>query len=229
MPHSFHIDIVALRAVACAASGEETRYYLKGVFVEFGPDGILMTATDGAKLIHLRQPYQDDTGANVDLTPAAPLPGVIIPSDLIAKLKIRIKTLTLAKLTIDGLKLTFEYCGDVIGGTAIDGTYPNYRAVMPRDVSGESAQFDAAQLAAFTKARGELGLKKGVAGRFPVWHNGGNPALVDFAHGTGFTAIGVLMPVRSKAELAPAMSLAALAASPLWFRETGASATEAAA
>lgn len=211
MSYSFQIDVTALRATACAASSEETRYYLKGVYVEFGPDAILMTATDGAKLIHMRQPYQDG-----DTPPAASLPGVLIPSDLIAKLKIKIKSLTHATLTVDGGRLTFDYCGETIGGGAIDGTYPNYRAIMPRDMSGEAAQFDAAQLAVFAKARGELGVKKGTAGRFPVWHNGDNPAFVDFAHGTGFTAIGVLMPVRNKAERDTAMHLAAIAASPLW-------------
>jgi len=157
-----------------------------------------MAATDGHRMIVLRQPYGEHaaTGAHAS---------VIVPRDLVAKLKInpRMKTLDETTLTIaDDGKLTFEHAGESFGGSRIDGAFPDYRRVVPQDLNGEAAQYNPAYLADFAKARVELGAnptKKG--GVDPVVrYNGEGPAVVDFAYGTGFQAIGVLMPIRDRTE-----------------------------
>ena len=51
------LNIRALRAVLVAVSTEETRYYLNGINLEFTPDGVIMAATDGHRMIVLRQAY----------------------------------------------------------------------------------------------------------------------------------------------------------------------------
>jgi len=188
------LNIRALRAVLVAVSTEETRYYLNGINLEFTPDGVVMAATDGHRMIVLRQPYGEHaaTGAHAS---------VIVPRDLVAKLKVKLRTLDETTLTIaDDGKLTFEHAGEMFGGARVDGTFPNYRQVMPKDLNGVAAQYNPQYLADFAKARVELGAeptKKG--GASPVVHyNGDSPAVVDFAHGTGFQAIGVLMPIRDR-------------------------------
>jgi DNA polymerase-3 subunit beta len=188
------LNIRALRATLVAVSTEETRYYLNGINLEFTPDGVVMAATDGHRMIILRQPYGEHaaTGAHAS---------VIVPRDLVAKLKInpRMKTLDTTDLTIgDDGKLTFEHAGESFGGSRVDGTFPDYRRVVPQDLDGKPAQYNPAYLADFAKARVELGAeptKKGGASPV-VRYNGGSPAVVDFAYGTGFQAIGVLMPIR---------------------------------
>jgi hypothetical protein len=186
------LNIRALRAVLIPVSTEETRYYLNGINLEFTPDGVTMAATDGHRMIILRQPYGEHaaTGAHAS---------VIVPRDLVAKLKIKLKTLDETTLTIgDDGKLLFEHAGESYGGSRVDGTFPDYRRVVPQDLDGKPAQYDPIYLADFAKARKELGGDRTTSPI--VRYNGENPAVVDFAYGTGFQAIGVLMPIRDRTD-----------------------------
>jgi hypothetical protein len=70
--------------------------------------------------------------------------------------------------------------------------------VVPQDLTGEAAQYDPIYLADFAKARKELGGDRTTSPI--VRYNGGSPAVVDFAYGTGFQAIGVLMPIRDRTD-----------------------------
>jgi DNA polymerase III sliding clamp (beta) subunit (PCNA family) len=129
------LNIRALRAVLVAVSTEETRYYLNGVNLEFTPDGVVMAATDGHRMIVLRQPYGEHyaTGAHAS---------VIVPRDLVAKLKVKLRTLDETTLTIgDDGKLTFEHAGEMFGGSRVDGNFPDYRRVVPQDLDGKPAQW----------------------------------------------------------------------------------------
>jgi DNA polymerase-3 subunit beta len=185
------LSIRALRAVLVAVSSEETRYYMNGINLEFTPDGVVMCATDGHRMIVLRQPY-DEHGAT------AAHASVIVPRDLVAKLKIKLKTLDTTDLTIaDDGRLTFEHAGESFGGARVDGTFPDYRRVVPQDLDGKPAQYNPAYLADFAKARKELGGDVGKnSGTGPVVrYNGEEPAIVDFAWDTGFEAVGVIMPL----------------------------------
>ena len=186
------LNIRALRAVLVAVSTEETRYYLNGINLEFTPDGVIMAATDGHRMIVLRQPYGEHaaTGAHAS---------VIVPRDLVAKLKIKLKTLDETTLTIgDDGRLLFEHAGEMFGGSRVDGTFPDYRRVVPQDLDGKPAQYNPAYLADFAKARKELGGDRTTSPI--VRYNGGSPAVVDFAYGTSFQAIGVLMPIRDRTD-----------------------------
>lgn len=188
------LNIRALRATLVAVSTEETRYYLNGINLEFTPDGVVMAATDGHRMIVLRQPYGEHAATAAHAS-------VIVPRDLVAKLKInpRMKTLDTTTLTIgDDGRLTFEHAGESFGGARIDGTFPDYRRVVPQDLDGKPAQYNPAYLADFAKARKELGGDRTTSPI--VRYNGGSPAVVDFAWGTGFQAIGVLMPIRDRTE-----------------------------
>jgi DNA polymerase III sliding clamp (beta) subunit (PCNA family) len=188
------LNIRALRAVLVAVSTEETRYYLNGINLEFTPDGVIMAATDGHRMIILRQPYGEHgaTGAHAS---------VIVPRDLVAKLKIKLKTLDETTLTIsDDGRLTFEHAGESFGGSRVDGAFPDYRRVVPQDLDGKPAQYNPQYLADFAKARQELTgskLDKDGKGSPIVRYNGLNPAIVDFAWDTGFQAFGVIMPLRT--------------------------------
>ena len=117
------LNIRALRAVLVAVSTEETRYYLNGINLEFTPDGVIMAATDGHRMIVLRQPYGEHaaTGAHAS---------VIVPRDLVAKLKInpRMKTLDTTDLTIgDDGRLTFEHAGEMFGKKKKSGCWKKSR------------------------------------------------------------------------------------------------------
>ena len=190
------LNIRALRAVLVAVSTEETRYYLNGINLEFTPDGVVMCATDGHRMIVLRQPYGEHAATAAHAS-------VIVPRDLVAKLKVRNKVVEETDLTIaDDGRLTFEHAGEMFGGARVDGTFPDYRRVMPTDLDGKPAQYNPLYLADFAKARKELGGDPGKnGGTGPVVrYNGEGPAVVDFAYETGFQAIGVLMPIRDRTD-----------------------------
>jgi DNA polymerase-3 subunit beta len=157
---------------------------------------------------------------------------VIVPRDLVAKLKVKHKTLDETTLTIgDDGKLLFEHAGESYGGARVDGTFPDYRRVVPQDLDGKPAQYNPAYLADFAKARVELGAeptKKG--GASPVVHyNGGSPAVVDFAYNTGFQAIGVIMPLRVPTTMVATPHTWASAPAAAWPADTAPAATDAAA
>ena len=68
------VNARALKAAAMCASNEETRFYLKGVFVETTPAGVTLTATDGHRLVAMNHgPAVDaphDASAPANFNPA---------------------------------------------------------------------------------------------------------------------------------------------------------------
>jgi DNA polymerase-3 subunit beta len=189
-----------LKAAACCASSDDTRYYLNGVHVEPRAGEVRFCATDGHKLIVLRQLGEFEAGE-----------AFIVPLELIAQLKVN-KRLPDCKLELatgndDGIK---RVTVTVLGGTqftapAVDGTFPDYDRVIPSTVSGKVAQFNALEnVAPFQKAAKLLG---GIGACAAISHNGGGPALVRF--GDLEQGFGVIMPLRTDD---------VLEAPPTWFR-----------
>ena len=179
------INLNTLKAVAHAVGKEETRYYLTGVNLEAGKDGFTMVATNGHFLLCAFQPYGEHM-------PQDHMESIIIPAGLIAKLKVKRNADPWAELTINGLDLSFEYRGETFGGKAIDGTFPGWRNVVPREVSGETAQFNGDYVATMQKAG--IMLSDSEKSTPHIHHNGESPSLVTFGPGKFF---GVLMPIRS--------------------------------
>lgn len=198
------IDLRALHAVACAASTDDTWYYLIGVLLEFGPTHVRMTAIDGHMLITLRQPYAD--GMPRPDADALPAP-VIVPADLIKRIQLpRSAPHDFVTLAVDGPRITFDCHGATHGGTAVDGSFPDYRRILPAKVSGEIATYDVLLLVRFAQARSllQVNVKRkrsegSTAGHVVIAHNGYGAAAVDFAYGTGYEAVGVVLPTRANA------------------------------
>jgi len=184
----FTIDIRALKASAIACGKEETRYYLKGVCIEHAEDGPIFVATDGHRLICTRHDWID---AKVEqFNP------VIIPMDLIKRIKIN-KKIDLAEITLEksgnARMIKITYCGAMYAEGEIVGTFPNWRAVMPREHSGEFALYNADYVCAFKDAIKLLG----GSGEPLIRHNGGNPAFVNFGGiEAKLQSFGVIMPMR---------------------------------
>lgn len=218
--YTITINARALKAVAMCASSEETRYYLRGVFIEANQSGVTMTATDGHRLAALNHSlHTDDWNA-----PQAP--AVIVPLHLIDKLKIGKRAPDYATLTIEPssfpaphpAKLTLSFDGLSVTSDAVDGTYPNARHIVRGAFSsqdrGKLAHFNPAYVAAFGKMK-EL-LTGGKPAVLQVYHNGDSPAVVDFLGveetAEGLRGFGVLMPCRSTDGV-----LNILAAPPSWY------------
>jgi DNA polymerase-3 subunit beta len=175
MSFTIQIPVDILKAAALCASTDHHRYYINGVFVD--PRGYLV-ATDGHRLF----------AAQLELgSEPIPADGVIIPNAAIKKALTGIKP----GRGFDGvlIELTADRLGDTIY-QPVDGTYPDWKRVVPTEASGVIAQFNPAYVGDFGKAAKILGDKKGAP---TFWHNGDGPAGVEFTRDGCF---GVLIPMR---------------------------------
>jgi DNA polymerase-3 subunit beta len=194
---SFDFDIRALKATAIAASTEQTRYYLNGVCIEHSPNGPIFIATDGHRMIAARHDWQGDA-------PAAFAP-VIVPLELLKRIKISRKASDFATITLTGeggdRKVAIDYAGATVAANEIDGCFPDWRRVIPQnEPSGVACQFQAQYLDAFRDAMAILAGGKSDA-QPNIAHNGMDPALVDLGDAGAVQAFGVLMPYRIKRDL----------------------------
>lgn len=172
------INLRALKAVSLAASIEETRYYLKGVHVEVQGNNLTMVATNGHLLMGMQFP-----------TDAAPC-NIIVPLDLIRRIKL-VRKIDEAELEIDGTQITIKYAGGVYGAAVVDGSFPDWRRICPKEISGEVAQFDVRYFETFYDAAKLM--HPGEKPCIVVGHNGNSPALIHWYP----DALGVLMPIRN--------------------------------
>jgi DNA polymerase-3 subunit beta len=186
MTTTITVNADMLRAALLCTSAEETRYYLNGVFVD--PAGKLVS-TDGHRMfvgaIDLASDNTDDNPAPGSFT------GWIICRDVL-------------KRALAGHKLpTITIAPDRVGDIAckpIDGTFPDWRRVVPSEITGTVAQFNPAYVADMGKiglllqGKPRRGYSSGTALSAHIHHNGEGPAGVTFPGVED--AYAVLMPIR---------------------------------
>ena len=133
LPHRFHLSALALRGLIdrtrFAISTEETRYYLNGIFLHAadGADGRVLraVATDGHRLARVEEPLPEGAGS---------MPGVIVPRKTVAELR---KLLDEAsgdvECALSDTRIQFTVGNVQLTSKLIDGTFPEYERVIPRD------------------------------------------------------------------------------------------------
>jgi len=179
-----NIDLNLVKAAAVCTSKEEYRYYLNGVFITSDGEALVSVATDGHRLAAFRHNVSQD----------APLEsfGVIVPLAIINGLKIARGDSTATLSHVEGLKWSIAHNGQSITFDAVDGTFPDWRRVVPKETSGEVGQFNPSYIGDFAKMAKILGGKKDTPVR--IAHNGEGPSLVSF--GDEIDGIAVIMPIR---------------------------------
>lgn len=208
-------------AVLNFISDEETRYYLNGVHVEPAPeghDGALLVATNGHMLAAVLDPEAETHGRSW-ICPVSRRVAKLIQSRVID----RIPGLTASHIHFRGAAVYVTSADSSPGendpaeiGPAhllaeyappIDGTFPDWRRIVPRATSAEPAGLapaclDAVKLAKFVKAATQIALAED---RCPdprclririLPTSDGGPLIIDIGEPTFF---GVLMPMRSPA------------------------------
>ena len=133
LPHRFQLSGLALRGLIdrtrFAISTEETRYYLNGIYlhaVESGGVHVLRAvATDGHRLARVEEPIPDG---------AAGMPGVIIPRKTVAELrKLLDEESGEVEIGLSDTRIQFKAGPITLTSKLIDGTFPEYERVIPRD------------------------------------------------------------------------------------------------
>lgn len=117
----------ALDNVAFAISNEETRYYLNGVYMEVRDGNLVFVATDGHRLC--KQVLTAPEGAEG-------MPGAILPKKLVytlQKLWDKKNTPDSVSLSVEQSRVRIQFGNVTITSKAIDGTFPDYQRVIPRN------------------------------------------------------------------------------------------------
>ena len=202
-----------IEAAMCAVSKEETRYYLKGVFLDArgfiaatnGHMAFAARCSDAYKLNDCRPAYDSHAHA---------LPGVIVPDTAITQ---AIKAAGRSK------GLTMEFSRDTLGQwwivygnarvnfTPVDGTFPDWQRVIPCApetlTPGHYNPLYIGKLGDMAKALRDG--KKDSVSTFRLHQDGNNPALVTFTRyrdkstdtkGPRADCCAVLMPMRTDAD-----------------------------
>jgi hypothetical protein len=197
------INVRALKAAAVACGKEESRYYLRGVYVHTVGEATRYAATDGHRLIVLRDHVSADTSHEAGFVEA--IPGVIVPIEIIKTLKIDKET-DYADFLIDdenviGGTFHVKQLKIIVGGNLVGATFPDYSRIVPRGPFKTTipvGQFKAQYLADFEKA-GAI-IERGSSKTAIISHNGlHNPAYVDFLPPlASIEGFGVIMPIKAE-------------------------------
>jgi DNA polymerase-3 subunit beta len=133
LPHKFNLPAQTLRALIdrtrFAISTEETRYYLNGIYLHAtevdGTPVLRAVATDGHRLARVEEPLPQG---------AAGMPGVIVPRKTVNELR---KLLDEAsgdvEIALSDTRIQFRVGPVLLTSKLIDGTFPEYERVIPRD------------------------------------------------------------------------------------------------
>lgn len=188
-----------LRAVLRFAAKNDVRHYLNGVLVECHRNVAYLVATNGHFLgICRTERAEDDCGTGA----------VILPREVLERIKsgkrlaADVVTLTVEQPDSGASRFTLADAIEAteISGQTIDGSFPDWRRVIPDKVSGEAAQYSAEYLALMVKAAADLGYK-GAGNGYSIGQNGLDSAIVEFQCWPHFLA--VIMPVRDEAPTMP--------------------------
>ena len=133
LSHRFALSAQQLRGIVdrtrFAVSTEETRYYLNGIFFHAGEAGdepfLRAVATDGHRLARVEEKLPDG---------AEGMPGIIVPRKTVNELR---KLLDEVSGNVDvGLsdtRIQFHLDNVILTSKLIDGTFPDYDRVIPRE------------------------------------------------------------------------------------------------
>lgn len=124
--YAYHLDQGVfkemLRKTSYAASTDETRYVLNGVLLNFKGNKLAMVATDGRRLALVEQEVEFPKEAETS---------IIVPTKAVNELLHNLGDEGELKIRATAAQIMFEF-GDVqICSKLIEGTYPNFRQVIP--------------------------------------------------------------------------------------------------
>ena len=133
LPYRFTISSLALRGLIdrtrFAISTEETRYYLNGIYLHSAEGAIgrvlRAVATDGHRLARVEEPAPEGADG---------MPGVIVPRKTVGELrKLLDEESGDVEVGLSDTRIQFKSGSVTLTSKLIDGTFPEYERVIPRD------------------------------------------------------------------------------------------------
>ncbi|MHA3960286.1 DNA polymerase III subunit beta [Synechococcus sp. LTW-G] len=127
--------IKGLRATLFASSGDEAKQLLTGVHLGLDQSGLECAATDGHRLAVLRLQNASSSEAELDVT---------VPARSLRELERLLSSRggsDAVSLFCDRGQVVFQWADQVLTSRSLDGTYPNYRQLIPESF-GRQLQVD---------------------------------------------------------------------------------------
>lgn len=149
---TYEINIKTLRALLPLAGGRDVRFYLNGVMVEVRQTQTRYVATTGSVMGVYDESRENDTPEPLQ---------VVIPRDVVKQLKPNKKMMFGALvLNEDGTARILNPASEQdIGFKPIDGVFPDYQRVVPKEVDGTAGNYDFELLYLFVEVNKLLGAK----------------------------------------------------------------------
>ena len=133
LPHRFSLPADRLRGLIdrtrFAISTEETRYYLNGIYLHVTEsEGVKVmrgVATDGHRLARVEEELPEGAGS---------MPGVIVPRKTVVELRKLLEEMGgNVEIALSDTRIQFSVGPVRLTSKLIDGTFPEYERVIPRD------------------------------------------------------------------------------------------------
>ncbi|MDP3143448.1 MAG: DNA polymerase III subunit beta [Candidatus Omnitrophota bacterium] len=132
-----------LDLTAFAVSHEETRYILNGILVEVKENNLKLVATDGRRLAMAERKIATTSKKEFS---------VIIPIKAVNELNRNLKDDGKVAITLGTNQILFDINGVLIISRLIEGTFPNYKQVIPEETEKKVKLNREAFLAAIRRA-----------------------------------------------------------------------------
>ncbi len=132
LPHKFSLKADTLRGLIdrtrFAISGEETRYYLNGIYLHAtesaGERVLRAVATDGHRLARVEEKLPEGAGG---------MPGVIVPRKTVGELRKLLDEVSGAvEIALSDTRIQFKADAITLTSKLIDGSFPEYERVIPQ-------------------------------------------------------------------------------------------------
>ena len=133
LPHKFSLSAQQLRGLIdrtrFAVSTEETRYYLNGIYLHAADAGgakvLRAVATDGHRLARVEEPLPQGAGS---------MPGVIVPRKTVNEVRKLLDEFSGdVEIALSDTRIQLKIGTVTLTSKLIDGTFPEYERVIPRD------------------------------------------------------------------------------------------------
>lgn len=113
-----------LRKTSYAASEDESRHIITGILLAFRDSKITVVGTDGRRLALVEQELEFPPELETD---------VVLPAKSVAEIMRLLKDDGTVRIFVDAKMAVFEYGQTMLATKLIEGTFPNFRQVIPQN------------------------------------------------------------------------------------------------
>ncbi len=114
----------SLKKTSYAISTDETRYVLNGIFCSFKEGKLTLVATDGRRLAMVDHDFEVPAGQEAE---------VIVPTKAVNELQRLLTDAGQVRVLLSDSQIAFELNGYLLTSKLIDGNFPNFRQVIPKE------------------------------------------------------------------------------------------------